>query len=153
MYAAELCRNESLAQKMIQLLNGISCPAEKLRLQEDLFRLRSQRREAEVKRDHLVNKAKVLQARATRHKAKVGEGGGGGAASRCSTVVYAAIFCKEVFPRHPLFCWLKQSLLCIIPILHGSLSLSLTLTLSLCPRPSCLKCRPVDMKPLMSLLM
>ena len=45
--------------------------AEKLRLQEELFRLRSFRKDNETRREHLLNKAKVLQARASKFKAKV----------------------------------------------------------------------------------
>ncbi len=45
--------------------------AEKLRLQEELFRLRSHRKENESRREHLLNKARVLQARASKFKAKV----------------------------------------------------------------------------------
>ncbi len=40
-------------------------------MQEDLVRMRSLRREAELRRDFLLNKAKILQARANKHKAKV----------------------------------------------------------------------------------
>ena len=47
--------------------------AEKLRVQEDLFRLRAMRKEGEMRREHLLNKAKMLQARATKHKEKVRE--------------------------------------------------------------------------------
>ena len=45
--------------------------AEKLRLQEELFRLKSIRKDSEAKKEHLLNRAKVLQARAMQHKAKV----------------------------------------------------------------------------------
>jgi hypothetical protein len=45
--------------------------AEKIRVQEDLLRLRSMRREGETRREHLLNSAKLLQARANTHKAKV----------------------------------------------------------------------------------
>ncbi len=45
--------------------------AEKLKVQEDLFRARSMRREGELRREYLLNKAKILQARATKHKARV----------------------------------------------------------------------------------
>jgi len=45
--------------------------AKKLRMQEDLFRTRAMRREGEMRREYLLNKAKVLQGRAARHKTKV----------------------------------------------------------------------------------
>lgn len=45
--------------------------AEKLRLQEELFKLRSFRRDHEARKEHLLNKAKVLQNRASKFRAKV----------------------------------------------------------------------------------
>ena len=45
--------------------------AEKLRLQETLFRMRSIRKEAQIRREQLLSQAKVLQARATKYKEKV----------------------------------------------------------------------------------
>jgi len=42
-------------------LRPVLFSAEKLRLQEELFRLRSHRKENESRREHLLNKAKVLQ--------------------------------------------------------------------------------------------
>ena len=45
--------------------------AEKLKLQEELFRLRSHRKDGEAKKEHLLNRAKILQSRAASHKAKV----------------------------------------------------------------------------------
>ena len=47
--------------------------AEKLRAQEDLFRLRAMRKEGEQRREHLLDKAKQLQERANKHKAKVSQ--------------------------------------------------------------------------------
>ncbi len=35
--------------------------------------MRSMRREGELRREYLLNKAKILQARATKHKARVSE--------------------------------------------------------------------------------
>ena len=45
--------------------------AEKLRLQEELFRMRSHRKDGEARKEHLLNRAKILQARAQSHKQKV----------------------------------------------------------------------------------
>ena len=45
--------------------------ADKLRLQEELFRIRTQRRETESRRENLVNRARMLQARAAQQKTKV----------------------------------------------------------------------------------
>jgi len=42
-----------------------------MKLQEELFRVRTQRREAEGRRENLVGRARVLQARANKHKSKV----------------------------------------------------------------------------------
>lgn len=57
----------------LYLKDFLSCSlaAEKLKLQEELFRLRSHRKDGEAKKEHLLNRAKVLQARAASHKAKV----------------------------------------------------------------------------------
>jgi hypothetical protein len=49
----------------------MSFSAEKLRLQEELFKLKSQRKDHESRKMHLLNKAKVLQSRATKFKTKV----------------------------------------------------------------------------------
>ena len=49
----------------------LSFSAEKLRLQEELFRLRSYRKDGEARKEHLLNRAKLLQARAASHKQKV----------------------------------------------------------------------------------
>ena len=49
----------------------MSFSAEKLRLQEELFRLRSYRKDGEARKEHLLNRAKLLQARASSHKEKV----------------------------------------------------------------------------------
>ena len=49
----------------------LSFSAEKLRLQEELFRMRSHRKDGEARKEHLLNRAKILQARATSHKQKV----------------------------------------------------------------------------------
>ncbi|XP_023337885.1 uncharacterized protein LOC111708668 isoform X2 [Eurytemora carolleeae] len=45
--------------------------ADKMKLQEELFRVRTQRREAEGRRENLVGRARVLQARANKHKSKL----------------------------------------------------------------------------------
>ena len=45
--------------------------AERLRLQEQLFRMRSVRKESQMRREYLLSQAKVLQARATKYKEKV----------------------------------------------------------------------------------
>ena len=50
---------------------SLSFSAEKLRLQEELFRMRSHRKDGEARKEHLLNRAKILQARATSHKQKV----------------------------------------------------------------------------------
>lgn len=45
--------------------------AEKLRLQEQLFRMRSTRKESHIRRQQLLSQAKSLQARASKYKEKV----------------------------------------------------------------------------------
>ena len=45
--------------------------AEKLRLQEQLFRMRSTRKESHLRRQQLLAQAKQLQARAAKYKEKV----------------------------------------------------------------------------------
>ena len=50
---------------------SLSFSAEKLRLQEELFRMRSHRKDGEARKEHLLNRAKILQARAQSHKQKV----------------------------------------------------------------------------------
>ena len=45
--------------------------AEKLRLQEQLFRMRSTRKESHLRRQKLLTQAKQLQARAAKYKEKV----------------------------------------------------------------------------------
>jgi len=62
----------SMSKSSFSLLTAaIEFPAEKLRVQEDLFKARAMRREAEMQREQFLNKAKVLHGRATRYKAKV----------------------------------------------------------------------------------
>ena len=62
-----------MRRSWLYLKDFLSCSlaAEKLKLQEELFRLRSHRKDGEAKKEHLLNRAKVLQARAASHKAKV----------------------------------------------------------------------------------
>lgn len=50
---------------------GSSKDTEKLRLQETLFRMRSTKRDAKMRRDQLLSQAKMLQNRAARYKEKL----------------------------------------------------------------------------------
>ena len=67
---------EMLSSTQKSILNKNKFPilnfsAEKLRLQEQLFRMRSTRKESHIRRQQLLSQAKSLQARASKYKEKV----------------------------------------------------------------------------------
>ncbi|XP_059090636.1 uncharacterized protein LOC131886355 isoform X2 [Tigriopus californicus] len=66
-------RHPALVRTIRDLQSQKQNRAEKLRVQEDLFRTKAFRKEAEMRREHLLNRAKMLQARANKHKAKLSQ--------------------------------------------------------------------------------